>query len=87
MKTVESKSSSTDRPLTTISTPPSASPDSPVPITAATAPGVREKKKKKKKKKRKKTAGDSGEMEGGAGMVAQAPIKLKITLGKSTDTS
>ena len=63
-----------------------SSPTSPTPLTASPLDATTAKeKKKKKKKKKKKRSGDTEEV-GGHGpdnMVTVAPLKLKITLGKS----
>ena len=73
----------TARPSTVSSLPPT--PTSPLPPPSmAPLEVVREKRRKKKKKKKKKSSCDKEEEgEEWEEMVTVAPLKLKITLGKS----
>ena len=64
------------KPLTTDTVPPT-----PHQATTIISDQGREKKRKKKKKKKKKSSGEREEE-----MATQAPLKLKITLGKSSET-
>ena len=69
------------KPLTTDTVPPTPH-QTPTPHQATTISDQgREKKRKKKKKKKKKSSGEREEE-----MATQAPLKLKITLGKSSET-
>ena len=70
----------TARPSTVSSLPPT--PTSPHPRPSTPLEVVREKRRKKKKKKKKKSPCDKEEEEWEE-MVTVAPLKLKITLGKS----
>ena len=70
----------TARPSTVSSLPPT--PTSPHPQPSTPLEVVREKRRKKKKKKKKKSSCDKEEEEWEE-MVTVAPLKLKITLGKS----